>query len=56
MAKITAKPKPPALGYFADWICPLRRADDLPPALANRRVLDDAAGTPPPESGMGGSN
>ncbi len=37
MAKITAKPKRPALGHFADWIRPLRLADELP-ALANRRV------------------
>ena len=37
MAKITAKPKRPALGYFADWIRPLRLADELP-APPNRWV------------------
>lgn len=41
MAKITAKPKPPALGYFADWIRPLRLGDEL----ATRAGQPAGAGT-----------
>lgn len=47
MAKTTAKPERPSLGYFAYWICQLRRADRLPSVLADRLVRTAIHEAPP---------
>ena len=47
MTETAVNSQPPVMGYFAYWIRQLRLADELPSALANRRVRAAIHAAPP---------